>query len=386
MVATIPQKTLPEQENDMALYDLVFEGGGAKGMAFVGALEVFKQAGHTHRRIVGTSAGAITATLTGAGYSPEELFTECTKTDPATGNPVFASFMDAPVESDFTKQLIEGCETIALMKQAGFPFSGMLENVEEKIIQALLHLELYRELFSFNECGGFYAGDKALNWFRDRLVQKGMAADVTWADFAKKTGKDVSVVTTDVTDKEMVVLNARTAPNVPVAESVRMSMSIPFVWREMIWKPEWGTYRLLNGSGQMVERVKAGHIFVDGGVLSNFPLRLIALSTPDVVAVMGPTDPNGAGNLGLYLDASVMVPGADVSDTIRPRLRAADRVTRLIDTLTDSSDLAVIRQYESSVCRLPVGGYGTTEFRMSAERQQLLINSGKTAMQKYLAQ
>ena len=370
----------------MALYDLVFEGGGAKGMAFVGALEVFKQAGHTHRRIVGTSAGAITATLTGAGYSPEELFTECTKTDPATGNPVFASFMDAPVESDFTKELVEGCETIALMKQAGFPFSGMLENVEEKIIQALLHLELYRELFSFNECGGFYAGDKALNWFRDRLVQKGMAADVTWADFAKKTGKDVSVVTTDVTDKEMVVLNARTAPNVPVAESVRMSMSIPFVWREMIWKPEWGTYRLLNGSGQMVERVKASHIFVDGGVLSNFPLRLIALSTPDVVAVMGPTDPNGAGNLGLYLDASVMVPGANVSDTIRPRLRAADRVTRLIDTLTDSSDLAVIRQYESSVCRLPVGGYGTTEFRMSAERQQLLINSGKTAMQKYLAQ
>src|SRR5580692_8941636 len=124
--------------NGMALYDLVFEGGGAKGMAFVGALEVFKQAGHTHRRIVGTSAGAITATLTGAGYSPEELFTECTKTDPATGNPVFASFMDAPVESDFTKELIEGCETIALMKQAGFPFSGMLENVEEKIIQALL--------------------------------------------------------------------------------------------------------------------------------------------------------------------------------------------------------------------------------------------------------
>jgi NTE family protein len=360
----------------MALYDLVFEGGGAKGMAFVGALEVFAQAGHQHRRIVGTSAGAITATMTGAGYSHAELLTECTKTDPATGKPLFATFMDPPDEADFTQAMVEGCETIALMKQAGFPFSGVFQNVEEKIIQALLHIELYRELFSFNECGGFYAGDAALNWFRQRLVQKGMAANVTWAQFTKMTGKDVSVVTTDVTGKEMVVLNARTAPDCPVAESVRMSMSIPFVWREMVWDAAWGKY---------CGRDKAGHIFVDGGVLSNFPLRLIAESTPDVVALMGQTDPKGAGNLGLYLDGNTPVPGAQVSDTVRPRLRAADRVTHLIDTLTDSSDLAIMRQYESSICRLPVGGYGTTEFRMSPERQQLLIASGRTAMQRYLA-
>lgn len=368
----------------MALYDLVFEGGGAKGMAFAGALQVFADAGHKHRRVVGTSAGAITAMLTGAGYTPAELTVECTKTD-AAGSPVFASFMDPPVEADFTADLIEGCETIALMKAAGFPFSGMLQNIEEKIIKALLHLELYRELFSFNECGGFYAGDAALEWFRERLVAKGMAADITWADFAKKTGKDVSVVTTDVIDKESVVLNARTAPGVPVAESVRMSMSIPFVWREMIWKPEWGTYNMLDANGQITRRQKAGNIFVDGGVLSNFPLRLVAESTPDVVAVMGPTDPNAAGNLGLLLDGTVMVPGAATSDTRRPRLRAADRVTRLIDTLTDSNDLVVIREYESSVCRLPVGGYGTTEFRMSSDRQKLLIASGTTAMKAHLS-
>ena len=181
------------------------------------------------------------------------------------------------------------------------------------------------------------------------------------------------------------MLNARTAPGVPVAESVRMSMSIPFVWREMIWKPEWGTYRLLGTDGQITERNKTGNIFVDGGVLSNFPLRLIAESTSEVIAVMGKTDPGAAGNLGLYLDEAIAVPGAQKSDTVRPRLRAADRVTQLIDTLTGSSDLSVIRQYESSICRLPVGGYGTTEFRMSSARQQLLIGSGTTAMKKYLA-
>ena len=57
----------------MATFDMVFEGGGAKGTAFVGALEVLFAAGHKHRRLVGTSAGAITATLLGAGYSPQEF-------------------------------------------------------------------------------------------------------------------------------------------------------------------------------------------------------------------------------------------------------------------------------------------------------------------------
>ena len=40
----------------------------------------------------------------------------------------------------------------------------------------------------------------------------------------------------------VVGLNHRTAPDVPVAMAVRMSMSIPFVWREVVWQKEWGTY------------------------------------------------------------------------------------------------------------------------------------------------
>jgi NTE family protein len=57
----------------MAQFDLVFEGGGAKGSVFVGALEVFYAAGHQHARLVGTSAGAITAAFLAAGYTPAEM-------------------------------------------------------------------------------------------------------------------------------------------------------------------------------------------------------------------------------------------------------------------------------------------------------------------------
>jgi predicted acylesterase/phospholipase RssA len=44
-------------------FDLVFEGGGAKGIVFVGAVQEFEALGHTADRLLGTSAGAITATL-----------------------------------------------------------------------------------------------------------------------------------------------------------------------------------------------------------------------------------------------------------------------------------------------------------------------------------
>ena len=67
MVACVSEQehlTLPrkhhKRENVMAEFDLVFEGGGAKGIVFVGALNALLAGGHSYRRLIGTSAGAIT--------------------------------------------------------------------------------------------------------------------------------------------------------------------------------------------------------------------------------------------------------------------------------------------------------------------------------------
>src|SRR5512138_1786216 len=79
----------------MPAYDLVFEGGGAKGSVFVGALEVFYGAGHRPARLIGTSAGAITAAFIAAGYTPAEMLAAVT--EQRNGKPRFATFMDPPV-------------------------------------------------------------------------------------------------------------------------------------------------------------------------------------------------------------------------------------------------------------------------------------------------
>ena len=49
-----------------------------------------------------------------------------------------------------------------------------------------------------------------------------------------------------------------------------------------------------------------------------------------------------------------------------------------------SNDADAMRTHPEAVCRIPVGGYGTTEFRMSKPRMDALIESGRTAMRAYL--
>src|SRR4051812_4406490 len=54
--------------------NLVFEGGGVKGIAYLGALKILEDKGimGNIRRVGGTSAGAINATLLGLGFTLAE--------------------------------------------------------------------------------------------------------------------------------------------------------------------------------------------------------------------------------------------------------------------------------------------------------------------------
>ena len=60
-------------EQDRLKVGVVLSGGGAKGMAHVGVLQVIEEAGITVDYIGGTSMGAIVASLYASGYSASEL-------------------------------------------------------------------------------------------------------------------------------------------------------------------------------------------------------------------------------------------------------------------------------------------------------------------------
>src|SRR4051812_17689306 len=55
---------------------LVLRGGGVKGLAYAGAIEVFEEFEIKFDTYVGTSAGAISAVLLAAGYKGKDLARE----------------------------------------------------------------------------------------------------------------------------------------------------------------------------------------------------------------------------------------------------------------------------------------------------------------------
>jgi NTE family protein len=363
----------------MSKFDVVFEGGGAKGIAFVGAIEVLKKQDHQLGRFIGTSAGAITATLCAAGYTPEEMMTAVLERQP-DGTPRFTSFMDIPKAEDFSPQMREASLTMEVFHEIDLPFvpKPMEASMDTRLLDQLVKNRTYSRLFSFVECGGFYSGSAFLGWIEEKLAAKGIKRGETLGSFAKTTGADLSLVVSDTTDMEMLVLNHRTAPSVPVANAVRMSMSIPFVWQEVIWKKEWGTY---------LGRDKTGHAIVDGGLLSNFPIRLIATLDETIRPIMGDTDPNSAKNLGLLIDEDLPVPGQPATEkTPLPitHLRTIQRISRLLDTMMRASDNQMIRGFHSEICRLPAKGYGTLEFGMTGDRLKHFLDAGRTVMGKHL--
>ncbi len=364
-------------------YDLVFEGGGAKGMVFVGACAEFTRRGHTFGRILGTSAGAITATLMAAGYSAEEMLEALNEQD--NGRSVFAGFMGTP--PPFTEEEIRASATRDLLRNVNMKILPDIieERLDDAIAELLAGSDRFRHFFAFVERGGWYAADRFISWLQAKLDSgpwKGSTrkfSAMTLARFFDETQVDLSMVVSDTTDGRLLVLNHRTSPKCPVVWAVRMSMSIPLVWNEVVWDKDWGTY---------LQKDITGHTIVDGGLLSNFPIELFISDEPQVTRLMGPKGADPV--LGLLIDESLPVmqtrsaKGLIVDVNVKPgELKTVQRLSRLANTATTAHDKMVIDEFNHLVVRLPAQGYGTTEFDMSGERRNALVAAGQRAMADY---
>lgn len=364
-------------------YDLVFEGGVAKGMVFVGAYEEFVQRGHSFGRLLGTSAGAITAVLLAAGYSTEELQESLNERE--NGKSVFAGFMGPP--PPFTQADIRASAIREVLRKINIKFvPDVMENrADDAIAESLAESERFRHLFAFVELGGWYAADRFVSWLETKLDSgpwkgdKRKFSSMTLTQFFAETHVHFSVVASDTTDGRLLVLNHLTSPDCPVVRAVRMSMSIPLVWNEVIWEKGWGTY---------LGRDMTGHAIVDGGLLSNFPIELFVSDAAQVTRLMGPKGADPV--LGLLIDESLAVPpsraarGLLVDVNVKPgELRTVQRLCRLANTVTTAHDKMVIEEFEHLVVRLPAQGYGTTEFDMSDARRTALVEAGRSAMAAY---
>jgi NTE family protein len=199
----------------------VFEGGGVKGISLVGAVRATEQAGRTFRRVAGTSSGSIIASLLAAGYDGEDL-----------------------------SRIVQGTSFSSFLKR------GALYNTA--FVGPALRVLIKK---------GLYSGEALESWIRGLLHGKGI---VTFSDLPQ--GK-LSIITSDISNGRIVVLpdDLKDYGFVPdefeVAKAVRMSCSIPYFFDPVMLR--------LNGEASKGKTFTEQFVyFVDGGLLSNFPLWL----------------------------------------------------------------------------------------------------------------
>ena len=189
--------------------NLVFEGGGVKGIAYGGALEELEKRNILAgiQRVAGTSAGAINACLLALGYSFKEVSDIIAQTN-------FKSFEDGNV----------------------IPLINI-----NRVIQHY----------------GWYRGDKFSEWIAALIKNKTGVTDFTFRQlstgFANKKFRELYVINTNLTQQRSDTLSHETFPDMPLAQAVRMSMSIPLFFQSINWKND---------------------VIVDGGVAWNYPVNI----------------------------------------------------------------------------------------------------------------
>jgi NTE family protein len=304
--------------------DLVFEGGGVKGIGLAGAYSALCERGVGPKRVAGTSAGAITAALVAAGYSAEEL-------DEILLEVPFARFKDTAWE-----------DRIPIV---GHPLSVLLQR-------------------------GIYEGGFFREWMRGLLAAKGVRTFGQLADPEATELKEryrLKVIVSDVTHRRLLVLPDDAASlgvepdDLEVAYAVRMSMSIPIFFEPVMHRNP---------------RTGVDHLIVDGGMLSNFPVWLFDADKGE---------PPRWPTFGMLLvEGDPKVP---VAHRVEGRQSGSiiDYIKALASTMMEAHDRLYLEKATFvRTIPIPTLGVSTTEFDITPARVRAIYESGRRAAFDFL--
>lgn len=203
--------------------NLVLEGGGVRGIAYVGAIQSLEEHEllESVQNISGTSVGAITATLLCVGYSSEELKNELSQLK-------IQKFNDG----------------------RGIFIGGF---------------------HRMNQRYGWYRGEKLTKWVDELISAKTGCKDLTFGQLkalsdSSSIYKNLYVSVTNLSSQNAMVISHHNFPNMRVADGVRISASIPFYYSAVFMDHEGKIY-------QKPPKHINVDVMADGGFLSNYPIH-----------------------------------------------------------------------------------------------------------------
>lgn len=321
---------------DYHFRNLVFEGGGVKGIAYIGAMQVLEKRKilDSIKRVGGTSAGAITALLLGLNYT-------------------FSEIKKIMSELDFTNFLDDSW--------------GIIRDTTRLLTEY-----------------GWYKGDYFRNWIANIIQQKTGNPDATFNDCKKQGFRDMYFVGTNISTGFSEVFSFEHTPRVCVADAVRISMSIPLFFA--------------------VKKSLRGDVYVDGGVLDNYPIKLFDRKKYVEQFSTMPKyydehnrklkqegrkiDPYvyNQETLGFRLDSGKEI--GVFRDHAEPQHRIIDDFFSfawcLVSTIIKNQENRHLHSDDwQRTIYIDTLGVGTTDFEISVAKKEALIESGRVHTEKY---
>jgi len=244
--------------------NLVFRGGGAKGIGNPGALVEMQDAGMLRglKHLVGTSAGALTAVCLSCGQDAHafQAFSASVDMNELKGTPENFEARYPMVDVSWRVGFHAG-SALELLDQTSA--SGVSQYLNENWDPAAMRDKLA-------SLGSEEAVESAIERL-EQLRTQDFDGDrtgqmVTFKDLhlmhllAPAQFKELTLTGWDNTNKQETYFNAQNTPDMPVAVAGRISMSIPVYFRSVDFDP---------GDG------RGTRSFTDGGVGSNMPTEVI---------------------------------------------------------------------------------------------------------------
>lgn len=314
--------------------NLVFKGGGVRGIAYMGALELLEAEGilRNIERVAGTSSGAIAATLV-----------------------------------SFRRPLDETIRMFDSLDLNKVPQNGSEVHTGGLKFLPLKNTESYRRIF---ERYGWYSSEYFYHWLEEVIAgQCGGVRRATFNDFRRRGFRDLHIFASNLSRRRAEDFSYATTPDVAVADAVRMSMSIPLY------------FEALRFDGKNFGQ---GDYYVDGGLFNNYPIHLFDQES----FVYNKRYFRGGVNwetLGLFL-----IPDA-LECEVKPEYPDSiwEFLSLTIQSIYDSHQLSNIGQNLVDKQRtIMINDCGISSVKFDVEPQgeeyQNLFESGKLAVQNFL--
>ncbi len=306
--------------------NLVLEGGGIRGVAYVGAL----QALHDHHtidqleKVGGTSAGAIAALAVALGYSPAEI-----------------------------EKIIYGTK-LQKFNDGKFFFIGGLARL--------------------NRNYGWYRGKAFERWLENLIHLKTKNKDITFHQLHELGFTDLYVTGTSLNHQKLIVFSRETYPDMKIKDAVRISMSIPLYFQAV----------MIDSAGNVKSRKEWSpdyDLMVDGGFTGNFPIAIF-----DSTNTSGIRIPNN-NTLGLRIDTPEQIQhdkngeGLAAIDITRFRNYVGAFYNYVIENLNRQTLTPADWQRTISISS---GTIGPKIKKLSPTEKQELMRNGATAVNDFL--